>query len=67
VPIRPVDTVGAGDAFVAGYVSEYVAGQHLSTRLNTAVTAGAFACLTHGDWEGMPELGLLRESEPVTR
>jgi 2-dehydro-3-deoxygluconokinase len=70
VPIRPVDTVGAGDAFVAGYVSEFVAGHDLSTRLNTAVTAGAFACLTHGDWEGMPrrsELGLLRESEPVTR
>ena len=69
VPIRSVDTVGAGDAFVAGYASEYVAGQDLSTRLNTAVTAGAFACLTH-DWEGMPrrsELGLLRESEPVTR
>ena len=70
VPIRPVDTVGAGDAFVAGYVSECVAGQDLSTRLNTAVTVGAFACLTHGDWEGMPrrsELGLLHASEPVTR
>jgi 2-dehydro-3-deoxygluconokinase len=70
LPIRPVDTVGAGDAFVAGYISEYVAGQDLCTRLNTAVTAGAFACLTHGDWEGMPrrsELGLLHASEPVTR
>lgn len=70
VPIRPVDTVGAGDAFVAGYVSEFVAGQDLSVCINTAVTAGAFACLTHGDWEGMPrrsELGLLHASEPVTR
>jgi 2-dehydro-3-deoxygluconokinase len=70
VSIHPVDTVGAGDAFVAGYVSEYVAGHDVSTRLKTAVTAGAFACLTHGDWEGMPrrsELGLLHASEPVTR
>jgi 2-dehydro-3-deoxygluconokinase len=70
VPIRPVDTVGAGDAFVAGYLSEYVAGHDVATRLQTAVTAGAFACLTHGDWEGMPrrsELGLLHASEPVTR
>jgi 2-dehydro-3-deoxygluconokinase len=70
VPVTPVDTVGAGDAFVAGYVSEYVAEQGISTRLKTAVTAGAFACLTHGDWEGMPrrtELGLLNASEPVTR
>jgi 2-dehydro-3-deoxygluconokinase len=70
IPVHPVDTVGAGDAFVAGYVSEYVAGHSVSTRLKTAVTAGAFACLTHGDWEGMPrrsELGLLNASEPVTR
>jgi 2-dehydro-3-deoxygluconokinase len=70
VPVRPVDTVGAGDAFVAGYVSEYVAGHDVSTRVTTAVTAGAFACLTHGDWEGMPrrsELPLLHASEPVTR
>src|SRR5690242_390902 len=43
VPIHPVDTVGAGDAFVAGYLSEYLAGQDVSTRLRTAVTAGAFA------------------------
>jgi 2-dehydro-3-deoxygluconokinase len=70
IAVHPVDTVGAGDAFVAGYVSEYVAGHGISTRLTTAVTAGAFACLTHGDWEGMPrqsELGLLNASEPVTR
>ena len=70
VPIHPVDTVGAGDAFVAGYVAEYVAGQDLGTRLRTAVTVGAFACLTPGDWEGMPwrrELGLLQASEPVSR
>jgi 2-dehydro-3-deoxygluconokinase len=34
------------------------------------VAAGAFACLTPGDWEGMPrrdELPLLTSSEPVTR
>lgn len=70
VPIRPIDTVGAGDAFVAGYVSEYLAGNDISTRLRTAVTAGAFACVTSGDWEGMPrrsELGLLHAAEPVTR
>ncbi len=70
VPIDPVDTVGAGDAFVAGYVTEYVAGQDLTTRLRTAVAVGAFACLNPGDWEGMPrreELDLLQSSEPVSR
>lgn len=70
VPIVPVDTVGAGDAFVAGYLAEYLAGEPVATRLETAVTVGAYACLTHGDWEGLPrraELASLTATEPVTR
>jgi len=70
VPIVPVDTVGAGDAFVAGYLAEYLAGESVATRLETAVTVGAYACLTHGDWEGLPrrfELSALTATEPVTR
>jgi len=34
------------------------------------VTAGAFACLVPGDWEGMPrrsELAMLGAREPVQR
>lgn len=70
VPVTVVDTVGAGDAFVAGYLAELVAGENTPTRLRTAVTAGAFACLTTGDWEAMPrrsELALLTAAEPVIR
>jgi 2-dehydro-3-deoxygluconokinase len=70
VPVRPIDTVGAGDAFVAGYLAELVSGRDVATRLTTAVTAGAFACLVHGDWEGLPrraDLALLGRAEPVTR
>jgi 2-dehydro-3-deoxygluconokinase len=70
VPVRVVDTVGAGDAFVAGYLAELVDGKDVVTRLRTAVTTGAFACLTAGDWEGLPhrnEFALLTASEPVTR
>jgi 2-dehydro-3-deoxygluconokinase len=68
--ISPVDTVGAGDAFVAGYVSELLRGSCIEERLSLAVRTGAFACLVPGDWEGMPrraELGLLDATEPVSR
>jgi 2-dehydro-3-deoxygluconokinase len=70
IRIDPIDTVGAGDAFVAGYLSEYLENSDIPTRLTTAVTAGAYACLAHGDWEGAPrrhELALLNGDEPVSR
>ncbi|MDR5700203.1 sugar kinase [Agromyces aerolatus] len=54
IPITPLDTVGAGDAFVAGYLAELVGGAGVVQRLRTAVTAGAYACLSEGDWEGLP-------------
>ncbi len=70
VSIVAHDTVGAGDAFVAGYLAELAAGNDAPTRLQTAATVGAFACLSAGDWEGLPrrsELGLLHAREAVTR
>lgn len=62
VPVRAVDPVGAGDAFVAGYLSGLLDGLPAAERLVRAVTLGAFAVSTVGDWEGLPdrrELGLL--------
>jgi 2-dehydro-3-deoxygluconokinase len=70
IRITPVDTVGAGDAFVAGYLAELLAGLPVAERLTTAVKTGAFACLNTGDWEGYArrsELALLDGGEPVTR
>lgn len=70
IPIRVVDTVGAGDAFVAGYLAEFLAGLPPTRRLTTAVMMGAFACLNPGDWEGFPtrdEFSMLISSEPVLR
>jgi len=70
VPIDPVDTVGAGDAFAAGYLVEWLAGSGIATRLSTAVRAATFACLGPGDWESFPHrrhLGLLDGPDPVLR
>lgn len=70
VTVPVIDTVGAGDAFVAGYLSELMTGAEPRACLELAVRTGAFACLAPGDWEGYPrrdELGLLESSEPVTR
>lgn len=59
-PVDVVDTVGAGDAFVAGYLHEFLAGAGAAARLTTAVTAGALACTSLGDWEGSPDARDLR-------
>jgi 2-dehydro-3-deoxygluconokinase len=70
IRVKAIDTVGAGDAFAAGYLAEFTRDLDIPERLVTAVTMGAFACLNDGDWEGYPrrdELGLLTKIEPVTR
>ncbi|WP_086729608.1 sugar kinase, partial [Streptomyces carpinensis] len=40
VRVDAVDTVGAGDAFVAGYLAELLSGKPLEERLRTAVMTG---------------------------
>jgi 2-dehydro-3-deoxygluconokinase len=70
VRVPVVDTVGAGDAFVAGFLSGRLRGDGLAECLRTATAAGAFACMGMGDWESMPrldELGLLEDNDPVSR
>lgn len=65
-----LDTVGAGDAFAAGYLADLIAGAAPAQRLATAVAAGAWAVTVSGDWEGMPDrraLDLFEQSEPVVR
>ncbi|KOT89200.1 sugar kinase [Streptomyces sp. NRRL F-5755] len=62
VPVRAVDPVGAGDAFVAGYLSALLDGEGVAGRLERAGITGAFAVASPGDWEGAPtraELHLL--------
>jgi 2-dehydro-3-deoxygluconokinase len=67
--VDAVDLVGAGDAFVAGYLSGLLDGADVPARLHRAVTTAAFAVATRGDWEGLPtrdELGLLDRPDGTT-
>jgi 2-dehydro-3-deoxygluconokinase len=52
--VTVVDPVGAGDAFVAGYLADRLAGATAAERLTTAIASGAFAVTVPGDCEGAP-------------
>jgi 2-dehydro-3-deoxygluconokinase len=53
-PVQAVDPVGAGDAFVAGFLAEHLNGAPSRTALATAASCGAFVVQMPGDWEGLP-------------
>jgi len=61
LPVEVVDPVGAGDAFVAGYLSEVVSGGSVPDALRTANACGAAVCRVPGDWEGLPTRSELDE------
>jgi 2-dehydro-3-deoxygluconokinase len=70
VPVQAVDSVGAGDAFVAGYLACRLTGRDAQERLATAAVAGALAVTVPGDWEALPrphELSLLTAEDDVQR
>lgn len=68
--IAVVDVIGAGDAFVAGYLSGALSGADLPARLALGCRVAAFCVASDGDWEGLPraeELDLLNAVEPTVR
>ncbi|MEU8146129.1 sugar kinase [Nonomuraea sp. NPDC048901] len=69
--VTEVDPVGAGDAFAAGWLADWLAGADADQRLRTACAAGAFAVTSQGDWESLPsraDLNLLqRPADGVSR
>ncbi len=69
-PVVVVDPVGAGDAFVAGYLSEVVAHAGVPECLRMGNALGAAVCGVRGDWEGLPtrdELAERPDPEDVVR
>ncbi len=69
-PIAPLDTVGAGDASVAGYLVALLDGLRAAARLELGSRCGAFACLGPGAWESLPrpvDLAAFGSGDPVAR
>ncbi|WBQ07138.1 sugar kinase [Kribbella sp. CA-293567] len=52
--VTVVDSIGAGDAFVSGYLSATLDNLPTEARLTRATTCGAFCVGAHGDWESLP-------------
>lgn len=69
IPVAVLDTIGAGDAFTAGYLSAVLDGLPPAETLYRGIVTGAFAVAAIGDWEGLPtrdELALLGAESGAT-
>ncbi len=69
-PVTVIDAVGAGDAFVAGYLSELVTDASILDCLRMGNALGGAVCEQPGDWEGLPtrdELADVSQSRDILR
>lgn len=60
-PVRVLDPVGAGDAFVAGWLAATLGGADAVEALDRAADAGALACTVESDWR-RPDPDALRHA-----
>ncbi|MBN1147006.1 MAG: carbohydrate kinase family protein [Anaerolineales bacterium] len=56
LPVRPVDTSGAGDAFDAGFLSAYVQGLPMQVCMQYGIVCGSQAVTARGGTAGLPDL-----------
>ncbi|MFI6567306.1 carbohydrate kinase family protein [Streptomyces sp. NPDC050534] len=54
VPVEPVDAVGAGDSFDAGFVAARLRGLELRASVEVAVACGSLSTRDHGGTAGQP-------------
>jgi 2-dehydro-3-deoxygluconokinase len=64
MPVTVVDPVGAGDAFVGGYLNAHLRSASLEDKLDCGIRVGAMAVSTIGDWEGLPSPDELADFQP---
>jgi 2-dehydro-3-deoxygluconokinase len=60
ITVQPVDTVGAGDGFAAGYLAAFLTGSTLQERVDQAAAVGALVATRRGDLDAMPTQDDLR-------
>lgn len=54
LPVRPVDTTGAGDTFLGGFAAAFLQGMGLEEAIGTGQLAAAYAVQRPGAMEAMP-------------
>ncbi|MEU7592113.1 carbohydrate kinase family protein [Streptomyces sp. NPDC039022] len=67
VPTDPVDSVGAGDSFDAGFVAAVLHGMDLPTALSFAAACGALSTRAHGGTAAQPTRDEARAAALTTR
>lgn len=63
VPVDVADVVGAGDAFVAGYLAARATGLPVAGRLRWGTVAAAFTVGSPSDWQSLPTRAELESFE----
>ena len=70
-PCRPVETVGAGDGFNAGFLAGIIKGEKIEKAGFMGSVCGAMATQTAGDYEGYPDAAqmerIMRGQQEITR
>jgi fructoselysine 6-kinase len=56
IPVTVVDTLGAGDAYIAACISALVEGAALETAMRQGAHAAARTCTHYGAWQDLPAL-----------
>ncbi|MEU3273220.1 sugar kinase [Saccharomonospora sp. NPDC006951] len=60
-PVRTVGTEGADDAFIAGYLADFLTGAPPERRVRTAAACRAFAVSAPGEEKGLPDREELKQ------